>query len=190
MPRSESHHQDLALVQGVLAGQSDAQGKFCTRMRCIGRILANRNRRYGCPLNDHDLADLAQETAMAVWRRLDTYRGLASLETWVYRFCALNMTSAMRKRRRSPRPLSEIEFDVEPSVEPAGAADEAELDSMLRHLSEREAEVLRLRHVDGLGNQEICEVLEISINSVKTHSLHAMAKLRELFGSRLPKEAR
>ncbi len=189
-----THDQDLEFVRSVLGGDPADRESFCVRMRCIGRMLTARNRRFGRPLDDHDIADLAQETALAVWRRLSSYAGRASLETWVYKYCALTMSNALRKKRTTPRRLSELGVDGAPELAETspGTQEPTEpttLDSMLGHLSQRQAEVLRLRHVDGLGNREIGEALDISINSVKTHSLHAMTRLRQLFGSRTPEEA-
>lgn len=188
------HDQDLELARRVLDGDREAREEFCERMRCIGRILLSRNRRFGRPLSEHDLADLAQETALAVWRRLDTYVGRASLETWVYKFCALGMSNAVRRTRGVPRPESalgegRLEELVEAITPEAVDEDQGEFETMLKHLSRREAAVLRLRHVDGMGNREIGQALDISINSVKTHSLNAMSKLRELFGTTTPREA-
>jgi LuxR family transcriptional regulator, maltose regulon positive regulatory protein len=43
-------------------------------------------------------------------------------------------------------------------------------------LSERESEVLRLIAA-GLTNQQVCDALYISLNTVKTHSRHIFRKL-------------
>lgn len=47
---------------------------------------------------------------------------------------------------------------------------------LVEALSEREQEVLRLM-AEGLSNQEICEALYVSLNTVKTHSRHIFRKL-------------
>jgi RNA polymerase sigma-70 factor (ECF subfamily) len=168
-------------VTGVLSGQPAAHRGFVERMRVVGRILAARNRRLGGPLSDDELADLTQETLLQIWRKLATYRGEASLETWAYRFCALELANHLRRRARAPRPLEDGPTPEEPA--PAaegdpGAGFAGELAALLRHLAPREAEVVRLVHADMLGFREAAEALAISVSSVKTHYYRGLEKLR------------
>jgi len=152
-------------------------------MRVVGRLLAARNARLGRPLRDDELEDLTQETLLLVWRKLEGFAGRASLETWVYRFCYLELMNWLRKKSRLPRPLSELSDDshAEP-VAPAAAepGEDVGLESILRHLAPREAEVIRLRHVEQCTPNEICELLAISLSSVKTHYYRGLEKLRSV----------
>lgn len=180
-PPHVEYVEDLRLVRDALGGDPGARERFARRMRCIGRILALRNARSGRPLGEHDLADLAQEVALSVWRRLDSYSGEAALESWVYSFCSFGWLSTSRRRRSAPR--AEREYEPAAPDAPEGASrSEIGIERYLRHLSAREAEVLRARHVDGLDNREIARALSISVNSVKTHSANGMRKLREILG--------
>lgn len=184
---ADVHSEDQVLVRAVLDGSAEARDRFCARVRCVGRILSVRNLDLGRPLDEHELADVAQEVTLAVWRRLRDYSGRASLETWVYKFCTLTLMGTLRRRRSAESIRAQI-----PAIDPAGAepaearssSDGAGIEGLLRHLSPRESEVIRLRHVDELGNAEISEVLGISVNSVKTHSLNGMRKLRSLLADR------
>lgn len=180
---SASDSQDKALVTSVLSGQPEAHREFVERMRVVGRILAARNRRMGMPLSDDELADLAQETLLQIWRKLPTYRGDAALETWAYRFCALEFANHLRRRARSPRLLE----DARAAVEPAPAAERepgvdfaGDMAGLLKHLAPREAQVVELVHVDMLGFREASEALAISVSSAKTHYYRALEKLRSV----------
>lgn len=181
---SPRHPEDKALVMAVLAGLPEARATFVERMRAVARMLASQNRRLSRPLQDAELADVVQETLLQVWRKLPTYRGDASLETWAWRFSSLELASARRKRARgAERQAGEVTDEV------AGAAEEPpplddELAGLLRHLSPREADVVRLVHVHELGLRDVAERLGISVSSVKTHYYRGLDKLRAVIESR------
>jgi len=114
-PSDAGRREDLDLVGRALAGEPAGIDELVERLRCIPRMLADRNRRLGGPLQESELADVAQETAVAIWRKLSGFEGRAALETWVYRFAYLELMLRLRKRRRRLASLDELE------VEPAAA---------------------------------------------------------------------
>ena len=176
-----THEADFRLVREVEEGVPEARRRFADRMRCVHRILAARNVRLGRPFADDELSDLAQETLLRIWQKVGQYAGLASLETWAYKFCYLELMNALRKKARAPKSLSVLatgdgDFDV--AAPPRREGSEPALDKLLRHLAPREAEVLRLRHVEQLDNGEVAQFLGISVSSVKTHYYRGLDKLR------------
>lgn len=184
---SPEHETDLRLVQAVLGGEGTAREEFAARMRITSRILASRNARMGHPLGEAELEDLVQDTLLSVWRKLPTYEGRAALETWVYRFCFLELMNALRRKGRAPLALEDLGEDLgkDPWKGVGGEAqpaypEEQGIGRYLRHLAAREAQVLRLRHVEELGFREIGAALGISASSAKTHYYRALQKLRSL----------
>jgi RNA polymerase sigma-70 factor (ECF subfamily) len=164
-------------------------------MRCVPRFLAARNAALGRPLGDEELADLAQDVLVLLWTKLPSYAGKGSLETWSYRFCVLEIMNFLRRLRRRPLaldPPSQTVAGTDPEVEhdPAARLAREETEALLRHLSEREAEVVRLRHFEGLEAREVAEHLGLSLSSVKTHYYRALEKLRPLLVVRAEKEHR
>ena len=87
-------------MQDALAGRAPAIVRFLARMQCVPRMLHAQNARFGRPFTPEELADVIQETLLAVWRKLSGYNGLARLETWVYRFCYLEYMRRLRAKRR------------------------------------------------------------------------------------------
>jgi RNA polymerase sigma-70 factor (ECF subfamily) len=188
------HQHDLSLVRSVLASDPRAREEFAARMDYVGRLLAVLNRRHGRPLKEDELADLAQETLLVVWRKLPEFEGRSRLETWIYRCTSLEFLAALRARARRPQPLDGL-AEVEPLrgagaeaggvVAEAAAGDEPPpLRRFLGHLSVREAEVVRLRHLETLSFREIGAGLGISPSSAKTHYYRGLEKLRALLVSR------
>lgn len=175
------HADDLALAQGALAGATAERELLFERLRCVPRFVAAVHRRLGAPLDRGALEDLAQDVLLSVWRKLPVYRGDAALESWAFTFCTFETLNAVRRsqRRRASQPL-DVSVAAEPAVLVPVDRDliEAEALALLDALSRREAEVVQLRHFEGLDVAAIAERLALSTSSVKTHYYRALDKLR------------
>ena len=138
----------------------------------------------------HDAEDAAQDTFIKAFQNLKNFRPEASFYTWLYRI-AVNTCLDYKKR-----PFFESlfkssdkgeEFMVErPSDEPSpdrlyeskqiGHA----LRVSLRQLSEKLRTALILKEIEGLSYEEIAEVLDISIGTVKSRISRAREELKGL----------
>ena len=194
-PGPSVHRADLALARRALAGDPASRDALAERLRCVPRFLAVRNAALGRALGDEELADLAQDVLVLLWTKLPSYVGRGSLETWTYRFCVLEILNFLRSLRRVPLALEAPSADADgndPGVEhdaSAGLVHE-EAEALLRHLSEREAEVVRLRHFEGFEADEVAARLGLSLSSVKTYYYRALEKLRPLLAARAEEERR
>lgn len=174
---------DHQLVRDYLAGSPGARSRLAERLRCVGRILAALNRDASRPLQDNDLMDLTQDVQVLVLEKLPEFEGRSKLESWVFRICSLQLMGRIRQKRRRPLGLDDL-AGAEPTQAPLLCAEESGLGHFLRHLAPREAEVVRLRHVEALTMNEVGDALGVSASSVKTHYYRAIDKLREVFGAR------
>ena len=178
---------DYELVQGVLAERPDAVETFLQRVRCVGPILNAQNSRMGRPLDNDDLADLIQDTLVVVWKKLATFAGQASLETWLYRMCCLELLSFLRRKgKRNELTMGLIEV-VQPTANHASQHDQSSKNEVLislRQLARREAEIVRLKHFEELTFREIASVLDLSVSTTKTHYYRGLAKMRSVLLSR------
>ncbi len=141
--------------------------------------------------NQAKAEDLTQETFIRAHRSLPTFRGEASLSTWLYRI-ATNV-SLDHFRRRTTRQagtalsLERIEFyedwgsDAPSSPEQLAACSEmsACVQAFVQRLPPDYRVVLVLKDLQGLKNSEIAEVLDCSLATVKIRLHRARTKLRE-----------
>ncbi len=175
-------------MESALGGEPRAVEDLAQRMRCIPRIVSALNRRSGRRLSEFELDDLAQDTVAAVLRRLPSYEGRASLETWFYRFCVFELLNARRGASRRAQTMSNLseEHDVAlPPIDPEERESDRGIEQLLRHLSDRESEVIRLRHIEQLDTlADVAERMDISLSSVKTHYYRALEKLRSVLEAR------
>lgn len=141
--------------------------------RVARRILANR-------AAAEDVAAETMSRAYAHWPRIGDapYR-----EAWIARVAA---NLALNMVRRRPEVVA---IPVEHSHDDAVVARVALVEA-LRRLSERQREVIVLRHLAGLSEQEVAAHLGLGLGTVKTHLRRGMAALRFRFGVELEGPAR
>jgi RNA polymerase sigma-70 factor (ECF subfamily) len=142
--------------------------------------------------NQAEAEDLTQETFIRVHRSLPTFRGEASLSTWLYRI-ATNVSldhfrRSATRQAKAALSLEETESDGEWVVDetassPEQMAAQSEMSAcvqrFIQRLSPSYRTVLVLHDLQGLKNREIADVLDVSLSTVKIRLHRARKKLRE-----------
>jgi RNA polymerase sigma-70 factor (ECF subfamily) len=177
--------QDLELVQRTRQGDSSAQEEFLERMRSVPKSLALENAKLGRPLGATELEDLVQEVLSLVWRKLADYSGRGAFDAWVYRIGYLELLSRLRKLRRFPALLEDLEKGPSEPAAPdePDTLEREQIYACLEKLGPREGEVIRLKHFEGLTFEEIAVRLHSSTNTVKTRYYRGLGKLRQALGA-------
>ncbi len=143
-------------------------------------------------LRDHDAAnDAAQETFIRAYRAIGNFRGDCAFSTWLHRIAVNVSGDASTRRRKTPQPLSELATEDSPAPEPAAPLRENPLETLTRNerqrvvrdalnqLSEHHRLVLVLFDIQGYSYEEIAQVLELPIGTVKSRLNRARAALRD-----------
>lgn len=127
-------------------------------------------------------ADVTQDTFIQVFEKFDTFESRSSFSSWLYRI-AINFAGEHRRRhRKNPMSLSVPQAkgggtveDSVPSLEdrlkrPGPEADErsSEVQDALLQLSSKLRTVVVLRYIEGLSYEEVAEVLNCSVGTVKS----------------------
>jgi RNA polymerase sigma-70 factor (ECF subfamily) len=137
--------------------------------------------------SDRELAaDLTQEVLLRAWRSYSTFRGEASLKTWLARI-ALNAYSTERHRQqRRPHATQVLETLQVPdsSSDPVRVVLRREFRWCIshvleHHVSEAQRVVLVLRDLQGLTYQEIAGALGTSVGAVKSRLHRARLAVRD-----------
>ncbi len=188
---------DLELTRAALRGERPALRSFLERMRCVPRVLAVKNRDYGRALDDAELEDLVQNTLMAVWRKLHLFDGRARLETWVYRFCVIELLRRLRALQRAPASLDELERqgagpdarqDAQAAANVEADIDREHVHASLEHLHPVDASILRLKHFEECTFVEVGRRLALPTATAKTRYYRALERLRQRLAPRLRSE--
>ncbi len=189
MRRGSTH--DKALVKRLLAGAEDAYDElFAVQVPRLYRLALARL--------DNDAAaaeDVVQTTLIRAMAKLTTYRGEASLLTWLSTFCIREIGATYRKRQRRPRELQlseelpEIATALE-LLETSGGGPEEEtlrgelvrlVHATLDRLPPRYGDVLAWKYLEGLSVKEIAERLDTGPTAVQSVLARARVAFRDGF---------
>ena len=181
--------QDLDLIQGLKEG-SDAA--FASLISIYERPIYNFVYRL---LDDpSDAPDATQEVFLKVFRNIGEFRGQCSLKTWIYRI-AVNEASNFRRwfsrHRRGELSLDEEEPGRLALADTLEDRQENQYEQVLRR--ERMQVIERalgqingsfrvavvLRDIEGLSYEEIAEILQLSLGTVKSRILRGREALKE-----------
>jgi RNA polymerase sigma-70 factor (ECF subfamily) len=190
-----AHEEDSALVAGLRAGDECAYEILIQRFQqpvynLISRLVDDPG----------DAADVAQEVFLKVFRKVSGFRSESSLKTWVYRIA---VNEARNQRRWFIRHRGkEIGLDpaesatqgprdwlCDPGRSPYQTALDQEthalIESALSKVSPNYRAAVVLREVEGLSYEEISEILEVSLGTVKSRILRGRESLRKHLVDRL-----
>jgi RNA polymerase sigma-70 factor, ECF subfamily len=175
---------DAECVQRLQRGETDA---FETLVRRHQKTIFNLVYRM---LGDYDeAAEATQETFLSAYRAIGRFRGEANFSTWLYRI-ALNHTNTRRKsianRQQRTVPLDTTELSSDPHLDPAAAAEQKEMQDRIQQalnsLEQAEAMIILLRDLQDMPYEEVAQVLQIPIGTVKSRLHRARQALKSRLG--------
>jgi RNA polymerase sigma-70 factor (ECF subfamily) len=132
-----------------------------------------------------DAADLAQDTFVKAWQRLDTFRGDSSFGTWLHRI-ALNLCLNWRQRTERVRQLhAGLEEETGTSPAPGGDIESLEAERLrrvneaLQRLSPADRAAVVLTVFEGLNHAQAARQLDCAETTVSWRVWTARRKLRK-----------
>lgn len=147
---------------------------------------------YHMTANHEDANDLAQEAFIKAFQALKSFKGGSSFYTWVYRI-AVNKTINFLKQRKHKAQMSldDLDFNAEhdpdlvalisdktPRREVNLTELQEKLNEAMQKLSEPHRLVVTLHDVQGLSHEEIAEIMECNIGTVRSRLFYARQQLQ------------
>jgi RNA polymerase sigma-70 factor (ECF subfamily) len=174
---------DQQLVTASKRGDQDAFAQLVQRyQRRIFNLVYRMLQQY------EEASEITQETFLAAWQGLPSFRGDARFATWLYRIaynCALKQLET-RKRDQALQAALQAKQALESpdNYERADAQiDKHERQTFVQeHLSHLPAKyriVLILRHLQDMTYEEMAEILTMPVGTIKTHLFRARNLLKE-----------
>lgn len=146
-----------------------------------------------------DAADVTQDVFVKVFRNISGFDGRSSLRTWIYQIALREASNQRRWWSRHKQQETAIDAVIENQqgetfcLADALAADEASpydcaaqsemkqrLEAALRQLPEAFRTVVVLREIEGFGYEEIAEILDVNVGTVKSRLTRGRQALRKI----------
>jgi RNA polymerase sigma-70 factor (ECF subfamily) len=156
-------------------------------------IIKTHNQRLyriarGVVRNDAEAEDIVQEAYVRAFAHLESFRGDASLGTWLSRIVINEALGRLRKRRRTvAMPENSqaeiIQFPLNPSDDPERTMAQRQILQLVERATDSLPDVYRMvfvaRVIEGLSIEETSELLGVRPQTVKTRLHRARALLRK-----------
>ena len=186
--RQHEADADIGIVRAVQEGDVAAFDQLILkyRERLFGVI-------YNMTSNREDASDLTQDAFIKAFQSINRFQGQSSFFTWLYRIGINSTLTHLRKNRlRTFFSLEKVDEEDRQSAEVIAALTDnsgAERDVFVHELQEKLNEamqklsikhrtVVTLFEIDGLSHQEIAEVMNCSVGTVRSRLHYAKQLLQ------------
>ncbi len=145
-----------------------------------------------------DVEDVAQQVFLKAFVSIKRFDMRAAFSTWLYKIAVNECWDYLRKKKVRPlvyeSDLSEeqvarldgVVSADRPPVTPSERAEAKDLlERMLEKLPEQDRQLLVLKEIEGFSVQELAEVLDLNVNTVKVRLFRARGRLMDVYRRRL-----
>ena len=187
--------RDRKLVKRILAGDERALKTFVDEY--FPRLYRYARHRLS---NEADIDDVVQVVLSQAARRLETYRGEATLLTWLVQICRHEISRQLQKTARNSDIMAPFlnddllrsvveSIETGDNYEPEAETQRSELITLIQfaldQLPEHYATALELKYIEGFNSQEIAERLQTSDEASQSLLARARRAFREVCGEAL-----
>lgn len=180
-----TREQEAMIVQRIIGGETEAFELL---------VLEYQKNVYNVALritgNAEDAADMAQEAFIKAFNSIYSFKGDSRFSVWLYRIVSNVCVDFLRSRARRPASSLSTENEEGESVELEIADESLSPEKLLETKLSCEAvrrgldslpvdyrQILLLREIQGLSYDEIAQILDIEIGTVKSRIFRARKKL-------------
>src|SRR5271170_38502 len=145
-----------------------------------------------------DVEDVAQQVFLKAYLGIKKFDQRAAFSTWLYKIAVNECWDYLRKKKVRPlvyeadlseEQVSRLDGVVSADQPATSSSDRAEardlLERMMEKLPEQDRELLVLKEVEGFSVQELAEILDLNVNTVKVRLFRARARLMDVYRRRL-----
>lgn len=184
-------NSDATFIAAALAGDSAAFGHLVGLYQ--DRLYNALLRVLGSP---DDARDLTQDAFVQALVKLESFRGQSAFYTWLYRI-AFNLAMSHARRVRKMVSLDGLRNDWDSEPRDGHASPEADaqqreqvalVQAGLDELNSEFRQILVLREIEGCSYEQIAEILEMPIGTVRSRLFRARLQLRDRLAPRLQAE--
>lgn len=179
--------KDAELVESFRNGNKDSFCELLTRYSEKVHHLSLRITR-----NEEDAEEILQDVFVTVYNKIDKFEGKSAFSSWLYRITVNTAFMKLRKRKQTNAvSLDEMNAGLQENWT-SSRSDMSDvnylcsrhelreqLEAAIERLPEEYRTIFVLRDVDGLSNQEVGEILNLSVPAVKSRLHRSRLMLRK-----------
>lgn len=172
--------KDSLIMDLYRSGQCDSA--FNEIVRAYSERLYWHVRRFTCCHEDTD--DILQNIFIKVWKNLPNFKGDSSLFTWIYRIATNETLNFLRKSKfRAMLKAESLESIMDRKLDEdsyfCGNKIQREVQKAINQLPGKQKQVFILRYFEEMPYEDMSEILETSVGSLKASYHHASRKVKE-----------
>jgi RNA polymerase sigma-70 factor (ECF subfamily) len=178
-------NDDQDLIAASLRGETGAFGQLVGRYQ--NRLFNSLTRMTG---SVEDAEDITQEAFVHAFQKLHTFRGGSRFYSWLFRIALNAAVTLHRKRDKATASVEAVReqvgfepADARPNSTPQAPLETSERQALvqrtLRELPEEFRQVLVLREMDEMSYEEIAEIVDCPIGTVRSRIHRARQELRD-----------
>ena len=175
-------NDDAQLIEATRAGDAEAFGRLVERYQ--DRLYNSLLRVLG---SAEDARDVVQDAFVQAYVKLETFRGSAAFYTWLYRI-GFNLAMSHARKRRPVTSLEQARENFGHEAVDGQPLPDAHLvrrervqlvHAALAALSTEYRQILVLRELEGCRYDQIAEILDLPVGTVRSRLFRAREQLRE-----------
>jgi RNA polymerase sigma-70 factor (ECF subfamily) len=150
--------------------------------------------------NEKEAEDVSQEVFLKVWKNIKKFDTEKSFKTWIFSITRNASIDYLRKRRdvllsvfdneNGTNFIEDSLIDEEPKADEifSLAQNKKQIEVTMNELSIIQKEIIILKYVNEMSLSEIANIMNMPVNTTKSHHRRALIKLKELINApKLPK---
>ncbi len=176
------NERERELIAKISRGDRDAfRELYLHYHRRLAKFLTRMTHRY------EDAEEIINDTLWTVWQRAGDFRDASQVSTWIMGIAYRRALNTIRRAATHERVMAREIVDAEPATSDVGESMERRvlLDRALAQLPIEQRLVLEFTYYMDLSCEEVAEIMECPVNTVKTRMFNARRKLRAILAETL-----
>ena len=170
---------DALWIKQIAAGDRDAFEKL------YGEYQKRLFRYFMRLVSATEVAEeLTSDVLVEVWKKAGEFRGLSKVSTWIFGIAHFKAMNEYRAKKPATLDIEAAVNEADPGATPEESAAQVNLKEKIKRalqaLSPEHREVMELTFTNGLSYQEISDIMQCPVNTVKTRMFYAKKQLQEI----------
>jgi RNA polymerase sigma-70 factor, ECF subfamily len=138
--------------------------------------------------NEEDANDVLQDAFVNIWKSIETFdeKKGATLFTWMLNVCRNKAIDRYRQKNRiasNQKELSNVSIGNEHTLHTIQKIDTIGIGKLVSNIKPEHYQLIQLHYYKGLTHQEIADITNIPLGTIKTRLRSAITELKQVFGA-------